>query len=220
MRFFRVGNKVISREKLYEMITEILSERERGATQEQTARTHGVQRSFVSFLESLGEVRRGPRVAVVGFPVKNVEEVEEVAEKYAVEFTLLLSQTERESFAEGSAGELLNLALETMAELVDYDVIVLMGSDYRVELFEKILGRPVVPITLGASPITKDQVIDVAELETVLEGVTAPKRAASGKRAAGGKRAATGKRKKPSRTKRVAERIRGGTEGRWKLSSR
>ena len=35
MRFFRVGNKVISREKLYEMITEILSERESGATQEQ-----------------------------------------------------------------------------------------------------------------------------------------------------------------------------------------
>ncbi len=219
MRFFRVGNKVISREKLYEMITEILSEREGGATQEQTARTHGVQRSFVSFLESLGEVRRGPRVAIIGFPVKNVEEVEATAEKYAVEFVLLLSQIERESLGGGSAGDLLNLALETMAELVDYDVIVLMASDYRVELFEKILGRPVVPLTLGASPITEDQVIDVKELETALEGVTSPKRAASGKKAGRGKRAASGKRKRPSRTKRVADRIRG-TEGRWKLSSR
>lgn len=211
MRFFRVGDKVISREKLFEMVSDILSDRERGATQEETAVSHGVQRSFVSFLESLGEVRRGPRVALVGFPVSNGDAVKEMAERFGVEFVLLLSQSEREEAEGSSVAEVFNRVLDTLAELTTYDVIVLLASDKRINTIERILGREVVPMLLGSSPLANDVAVDLDELESVLEGVTEAQRRAGSRRP-----------KASSRSKRAgSSRGRGGRDtGRWGLSKR
>lgn len=203
MRLFRIGEKVVSQEKLFDALTDILSDREAGATQEQTARSHGVQRSFVSFLESLGEVRRGARIAMVGFPVANADEVKRLAEEHAVDFVLVFNQAERESIESSSAGDVFNRLLETLAILRDHDVIILMASDWRIELIERILGREIVGIPLGRTPLREDVTVDIAELEQVLSGV----RSARGTR---------------SRTGRVSRALRDAAEraGRWTPSKR
>ena len=172
MRFFRIGEKVVSREKLIEQITGILRDREDGATQDQAAAGHGVQRSFVSWLETLGEVRRGARVAVVGFPLANIGEVKAVCDAHAVEFTLLMSQEEREGLGHTSGDAIFNRVLDTLAVLKDFDVIVLLASDWRIDTIEKILGREVVAVILGPSPITADVAVDTDELDSILDGVT------------------------------------------------
>jgi hypothetical protein len=173
VRFYRIGDKVVSREKVFELVSEILEAREAGATQEEAARTQDVQRTFVSFLESLGEVRRGKRVAIIGFPIANCDEVRAVADKHAVEFCLVFSQAEREGLESGPADRMFNLVLETIAELRDYDVIILLASDRRVGPVERIFGREVVAISLGQSPLRHDVPVDVSELDALLEGILA-----------------------------------------------
>ena len=171
MRFFRVGDKVVSLGKIIDAVNAILEDRESGSTQEEVARAHGVQRSFVSFLESLGEIRRGGRVALVGFPIANTEEVRAVAERHAVDFVLVMSQRERESIESGSAANIFNQLLETIATLKDFDVLVLLASDWRVRTIEKILGKEVVSMPIGHSPIRDDVHIDTEELDAVLASV-------------------------------------------------
>lgn len=171
MRLFRIGEKVVSQEKLFDALVAILSDREAGATQEEAARAHGVQRSFVSFLESLGEIRRGARVALIGFPVANAEEVRSIAAEHGLDFVLEFNQAERESIEGASGGEVFNRLLETLATMRDYDVVILLASDWRIELIERILGREVVGIALGHSPLREDVTVDLAVLRQVIEGV-------------------------------------------------
>ncbi|MFU8890863.1 MAG: transcriptional regulator [Anaerosomatales bacterium] len=203
MRFFRIGEKVVSQEKLFDSLVEILTDREAGATQEEVARSHGVQRSFISFLESLGEVRRGARIALVGFPVANAEEVRALAAEHGVDFVLVFNQAEREDIEGSSGGEVFNRLLETLATLRDYDVIILAASDWRIELIERILGKEVVGIPLGHTPLRVDVPVDLAELEQILTGVLSAR----------GPRARTG---------RVSAALRGAAEraGRWTPSKR
>lgn len=176
MKLYRIGNKVVSHDKLVEAIDAILADREQGATQEQAARHAGVQRSFVSFLETLGEVRRGARVALVGFPVANIAEVTSLAEKHAVDFVLVMSQAQRESIEEGSSAKVFNQLLETIAALRDFDTVVLLASDWRIKTFERILGTEVVGIELGSTPLREDVVVDLEELDRVLAAVMAARR--------------------------------------------
>ncbi len=173
MELIRIGDKVVSRDKLLEALDGILGDRAAGATQEEAARHAGVQRSFVSFLETLGEVRRGPRVALVGFPVANTEEVRELAERHAVDFTLVVSQSERESIESGSPSEVFNQLLETLSVLRDFDTLVLMASDWRIRTIERILGTEVVGMPLGHSPLREDKHVDIEELDRVLSAVMA-----------------------------------------------
>ena len=171
MKLYRIGDKVISADKLSDAITAILQDREAGATQEDVAKAHDVQRSFVSFLETLGEVRRGERVALVGFPVANAADVKQLAERHAVDFVLVLSQEERESIESGDATRVFNQLLETIAALRDYDTLVLLASDWRIATMERILGTEVVGIPLGTSPLRTAVTVDLAELDAVLTAV-------------------------------------------------
>jgi hypothetical protein len=171
VRFFRIGDKVVSQEKLFDALVDILADREAGATQEEVARSHGVQRSFVSFLESLGEVRRGARIALIGFPVANAEEVRALAEEHGLDFVLVFNQAERENIEGASGSEVFNRLLETLATMRDYDVVILLASDWRIELVERILGKEVVGIPLGHSPLREDVTVDLEELTQVIEGV-------------------------------------------------
>ncbi|MCL4553546.1 MAG: transcriptional regulator [Actinobacteria bacterium] len=171
MRFYRIGNKVISRDKLFAVIDEILTDRENGSTQEEVASSHKVQRTFVSFLESLGEVRRGPKVALVGFPVSNADPVISLAESKGLDFVLVFSQKEREDVESASGYDVFNRLLETLAALRDFDLVVLMASDWRIDLVERILGAEVIGIPLGTSPLREDVEVDLVALETLLDDV-------------------------------------------------
>lgn len=173
MKLFRIGDKVVSRDKLLDAIDGILEDRESGATQEEAARHAGVQRSFVSFLETLGEVRRGSRVALVAFPVANGDGVRKLAERHAVDFILVLSQAERESIESGDATQVFNQLLETLAVLRDFDTVFLIASDRRVKTIEKILGTEIVGMSIGHSPLREDVEVDLAELDRMLGAVMA-----------------------------------------------
>lgn len=172
MDLYRIGEKVVSRDKLLDSLDSILADRAAGATQEEAARNAGVQRSFVSFLETLGEVRRGPRVALVGFPIANCGEVREAAQAHAVDFVLVVSQAERENIeSESPAASVFNQLLETLAALREFDTLILIASDWRIKTIERILGTEVVGIPLGHTPLREDKQVDLAELERVLTAV-------------------------------------------------
>lgn len=174
MRFFRIGDKVVSRDKLIDQIDAILTDREGGATQSEASSAHGVDRSFVSWLENLGEVRRGKRIALIAFPVANGDEVRRIADEHGIEFVMVLSQAEREGLEAGRADHIFNLVLDTLATLKDFDQVVVMASDWRVGTIEKILGREVIARNLGASPLRHDVAVDPRELTDLLDAVTAP----------------------------------------------
>lgn len=187
MEFIRVGDKVIGREKLANLIGEILLRRSEGATQEEVARALGVDRSFVSHLERLGEVRRGNRVALVGFPIANTDEIKAIAEECGVEFVYVLSQKERQTFVYNKDGaSLFNEVLEILARLRDYDIVVLIASDWRIKVISKILGREVVGVPLGKSPIKTNKRVDPDNLRRLL--VRVAQREEGGKGAKGRKR--------------------------------
>jgi len=171
VKLYRIGDKVVSRDKLVDVLDEILADREAGATQEEVARTYGVQRSFVSFLETLGEIRRGPRIALVGFPVANAAEVKALAEEKGVDFVLVFSQAQRESIEGQSGADVFNRLLETLATLRDHDVVIFMASDWRLELVERILGAEVIGKPLGPSPLREDVEVDLEDLGDLLDGV-------------------------------------------------
>jgi hypothetical protein len=174
MRFYRIGDKIVAREKLVDQIDAIMVDRESGATQHDAASAHGVDRSFVSWLETVGEVRRGRRVALIAFPVGNAGEVRAACEERAVEFVLVMSQSERESLEAGPADRMFNFVLETLATLKDFEVVIVMASDWRIGTVEKILGREVIARDLGHSPLRHDVTIDLTELADLLDAVTAP----------------------------------------------
>lgn len=171
MKLYRIGDKVVSEDKLHDAIASILEDRAAGGTQDEVARTHGVQRSFISWLETLGEVRKGGRVALVGFPIANAPEVKALAEKHALDFVLVLSQAEREEIEGGDPSHIFNTLLETIATLRGYDTLVLMASDWRIKTMERILGTEVVGIPLGASPLREAVTVDLDQLDRVLTGV-------------------------------------------------
>ena len=88
--FHRIGDKLISMEKLNRLMAQIISLRSQGISQQEVAERCGVDRSFISRLESLGAVRRGASIAVVGFPLKN-KEISSLLDELGVDFRLLMT---------------------------------------------------------------------------------------------------------------------------------
>ena len=168
MRMWRIGGKLISEEKLFTGIEGIMDDREAGATQSEAAELHHVQRSFVSFLETLGEVRRGSRVAIIAFPVSNAKEIEELAERYSIDMVLALSQEAREKIEGTGAEEIFNALMATMEELAQFDAIIVCASDLRIASSKRIFGPSVFSIELGKSPLRSDVELDLAQLEELI----------------------------------------------------
>ena len=104
MDLIRIGSKLISRSRMNRRLNEILQMRVSGKSQQETAEALGVDRSFISRLEALGEVRKGGRVALIGFPIENKAELEAAALAEGVDFLLLFTDEERRRFAEGLSG--------------------------------------------------------------------------------------------------------------------
>ena len=173
MRLLRIGDKIVDRDRLSNIIGEILTRRAVGAAQQEVALSLGVERAFVSHLEGLGEVRRGNRIAVIGFPIANKEELESVAGMFAVDLVHFLSEKERRDYVlRWSGAEIFNELLELLAGLKDFDVVVFLASDKRIAMVEKILDREVIGIPLGNSPIKRDKKVKPEVLRDVLESVT------------------------------------------------
>ncbi|MDN5348585.1 MAG: hypothetical protein PWP65_2150 [Clostridia bacterium] len=172
MELIRIGDKLIDRRKIASAIDRILELRRRGISQQEVARQLGLDRSFVSRLENLGEIRRGQRVAVIGFPVANKEELEEVLRQEGVEFSFLLTDAERWEYIRTKNGlELLNELMVLVARLRDYDNVILIGSDYRIKISEALLGKEVIGMEIGTSPIKGDRYVDPEKLRCLIREV-------------------------------------------------
>lgn len=172
-RLVRVGEKLIDRERLVARIDEILKLRASGWSQQDAAERFGLDRSFVSRLESLGELRKGRRVALVGFPLGNKDELEAVARACGVEFVLLMTNAERWEFARSRDGvQLINEIMALVARLREFDVVVFVGSDMRIRMASALLGDRLVPWELGRSPLDRDYQVDPDRLRSLLSAVT------------------------------------------------
>lgn len=174
MNIIRIGEKVLYREKLEREINKILKFRTEGLTQSEVARKLGIERTFVSRLESLCEIRKGKKIALVGFPIKNKVEILAKAERIGIDFTLILTQKERMEFIQNkNKTDLFNEIISIITKLIDFDLIVFLGSDKRVEVVEKLFSIQVVGVEIGKSPITEDKYIDPEMIIKILNEIKA-----------------------------------------------
>ncbi len=172
MKLIRVGDKVISWDKVSSAMSEILYRRSKGATQKEVAADLGIERTFISYLEGIGSIKKGKRVALIGFPIANKDEVELLAEDCGVEFVQLLSEDERNDFiSDKSSSDIFNDLLDMLVHLRDFDTVIVIASDKRTATIEKILNQDVVSISLGSSPVIEDKEVDLEYLEDVLRAL-------------------------------------------------
>jgi predicted XRE-type DNA-binding protein len=175
MDLMRIGDKLISRSKIARLIDAILQLRVQGASQQEVANELHVDRAFVSRVETLGEVRKGGRLAIVGFPIGNRDEVLRIAQDEGVEFSLILTDEERWGWTERMSGvEVVNQLFDLISEIKEYDNVIFIGSDKRIRLVETILGRDmVVAIQIGTSPIKGDVTLDPDHLREAIRRLKA-----------------------------------------------
>lgn len=176
MEIFRIGEKLVSKQRIISMIDEILALRVGGYSQQEAAKRLEIDRTFISRLEGIGEVRKGSSLAVVGFPIKNKEEIAHVLTRVGVDYQLLMTEKERQAFINGKDGPALLAEFMNLVTVVrDYDVVVFLGSNYRIRISEAMLDREVIGVVIGESPITEDVYVDPKELLQLIHTLTTPK---------------------------------------------
>ncbi|MGI6081560.1 MAG: transcriptional regulator [Limnochordia bacterium] len=178
MDLIRIGDKLVSRHKIIRVVDAILELRAQGASQQDVAAEFNTDRAFISRLEGLGEVRKGGRLALIGFPIGNHEAIKRVADEEGVELCLLLTDRERWKWVSDMSGaELFNYLLSLISELKNYDAVIFLGSDMRVRVLESILGRDkVIGIEMGASPLREDKTIEPDRIRAVIRELKSDRR--------------------------------------------
>jgi transcriptional regulator with XRE-family HTH domain len=169
MDFYRIQDKIISLEKVERNLKKALTLRSRGFSQQEVADRLKMDRTFISRLESIGELRKGQSIACIGFPILNKEEISHILEKQGVDFILLMTEKERRDYANSRNGnEMLNELMALISQIRNYEVVILIGSDKRLRLMEGMMDSQVISIVIGSSPITEDKWVDPEELRKIL----------------------------------------------------
>ncbi|MDI3547979.1 MAG: hypothetical protein PWR10_1631 [Halanaerobiales bacterium] len=170
MRFSRIGDKIINNKRIERVINRVLALREKGYSQSKVAAEIGVERSFISRLEKLGEVRKGKKIALLGFPIKNKDELLKLGKDYGLDYVFLMTEEERWAFIENKSGlELFNQIMEILVKLKEFDLIIFLGSDMRLDLIDKLIEGNIVGIELGESPLREDQYVDPDKVEEIIQ---------------------------------------------------
>lgn len=168
----RIGEKVINKQKVYRTIEQILAMRSHGISQQETARRLHLDRPFISRLESMGEIRKGRRVALVGFPIGNCNELRQLAREYGLEYQLLFSEKERWQFVETKSGlELFNEIMNIIATLRQFDVVIILASNMRIKLIETLLDQEVIAVQIGQSPIEEDVIVSPVQIKALFDAL-------------------------------------------------
>jgi predicted transcriptional regulator len=169
MDFIRIGDKVISRTKIDKKIDELIKLRTMGLSQADVGERMGVERTFISRLEGLGEIRKGQSIAAVGFPIKNKQEVEKILREYGVEYSLLMSEDERNDFVNQRNGQqFVNYILELINKFRDFDTVIVMASDNRNKIIKGMLDNQIIEIDIGKSPLKEDVNVNLDLLNEIL----------------------------------------------------
>ncbi|CFX11290.1 Uncharacterized [Syntrophomonas zehnderi OL-4] len=172
MDFIRIQDKIISWQKIENTLQKVLSMRAKGFSQQEVADRLSIDRTFISRLEGIGELRKGQSIACIGFPLSNKEEVNAILEREGVDFILLMTEQERLDFVNQRSGkELLNELMDLIAEVRRYEVVICIGSDERLKLMSGVLDSQVIRIEIGTSPITEDKWLDPGVLHKVLRSI-------------------------------------------------
>lgn len=169
MNIIRIGDKVINTDRIHRVVDQVLLMRQRGHSQQEVADQMGIDRTLISRLECLGEIRKGPQVALIGFPLANAQELSEVAQAGGVDFILLMSESQRLRFVEEMNGaDLVNHFMALVSQVRGYDVVIFIGSDKRIKLVEDILGPKVISWEIGISPLKEDRWINPEQLNQLI----------------------------------------------------
>ncbi len=161
MQLIRVGDKVINPERIYRMVNRMLELRASGHSQQEVAEMLEIDRTLISRLESVGEMRKGKKMALVGFPVKNPRELTELAQSEGLDLVLVMSERERLEFARNQNGaEVLNQVMGLIAQARECDAVIFIGSDQRLKMVEALVGPNTVGIEIGRSPMHEDVYVD------------------------------------------------------------
>lgn len=172
MDLIRLGEKIISRRKIDRAVSEILIMRSKGLSQTEVATRLGVDRTLVSRLEGLGEIRKGRSLAVVGFPISNKEEVREALEGEGVDLIFLMSEKERWEYLRDKSGlTLFDSIMETIAMLHSFDQVVMIGSNKRIKVIEAVLDKEVVGFEIGESPIQEDKYVETEKIVELVRAI-------------------------------------------------
>ncbi len=176
-RIFRVGEKTISLDKAARLLEKVLEMREKGISQQETARRLHLDRSFVSRLEAIGEIRKGSRVAVIGFPLENTGPLSDLCRSYGLDFYLLLNNKDRwEMVRDRQALDFFNSMFELVARLREFDTLIMISSERWHHLAEALLDIQIIYINLGPTPIREDRFLDPQQLKKALDLVTEKQR--------------------------------------------
>lgn len=168
----RVGDKIINKQKVFDTIERMFTMRQQGVSQQETANQLGIDRTVVSRLETLGEIRKGGQIALVGFPIRNREELAAAAQEEGVEFIFLLTENERWKFVQQKSGaELFNEIMQIIARLRTYDIVIFIGSNMRIKLVETLLDKEVIGIQIGESPIAEDKYFSPTDLRSIIRHI-------------------------------------------------
>ena len=172
LELIRLGEKIISRRKIDKIIGEILSLRAKGLSQTEVATRMGIDRTLVCRLENLGEIRKGHRLAVIGFPVLNKKELQDALEKEGVDFIFLMSEKERWEFIKQKSGiDLFDSTMELIAKAHSFDQVVIIGSNQRIKIFEAVLDKEVVGFEIGESPIQEDKYVEPEKIIELVQAI-------------------------------------------------
>lgn len=163
MEFVRIGRKIVNRRKIISLVKEMLKKRSKGATQAEVASSFGVERAFVSYLEGLGEVRRGKSVAIFGFNIENKKEVEQIAGECGVDYTYLTQGKDLPNSQE---------TLSLLTRLKDFDVVVGINGGKENRAVEKILGREIISVPISQNSSASEKQVALAELKKALVSLT------------------------------------------------
>ncbi len=174
METFRIQDKIISWQKIENTLRKALQMRARGLSQQETADRLLIDRTFISRLEGIGEIRKGQSIACIGFPLQNKKEIKDILEKEGVDFILLMSERERLDFVNQRSGkELLNELMDLTARVRNYEIVIGIGSDERLKLIEGVLDGQFIGVEIGASPLTEDKWVDPQGIRTILRSIKA-----------------------------------------------
>lgn len=172
MEPIRIGDKLINKNKIHQQIDAMLDLRMQGFSQQEVAKAYATDRAFVSRVESLGEIRKGGRVALVAFPISNKEEILALAAQEGIEFSVVFSEKERWAFLRDKSGvQLFNEVMSIIAKLRESDVLIVAASNMRINLAEAIVDKHVIGITMGESPIEEDKYLEPQLIKNIMQKI-------------------------------------------------
>lgn len=170
MEFVRIGDKLINLQKIDKTVRQILQLRSSGMSQQEVAVKLQLDRSFISRLESLGNVRRGGKMGIMAFPVSNTGELLALADRYGIEKKLILSNQERWQFIQDKSGiDFLHALIKIIEEMRQCDTVLVFCSSKWNQLAAALLDNEVYTMEIGKSPINKDIYLDPQKVEAVLK---------------------------------------------------